>query len=78
MTILAGDFSAKVGKQRHTDRSCLGKFSCGRTNNSRKILIDFCSNNNLFISNSAFQHPACHITTWKSQIKVNNELVKYI
>ena len=26
MTILAGDFNAKVGKRRHTDISCLGKF----------------------------------------------------
>ena len=76
MTILAGDFNAKVGKQRHTDISCLGKFSRGRTNNSGKTLIEFCSINHLFISNSAFQHPARHITTWESQIKVNNKLVK--
>ena len=27
MSILAGDFNAKVGKQRHTDISLLGKFS---------------------------------------------------
>ena len=38
-------------------------------------MIDFCSINHLFISNSAFQHPAQHITTWESQIKVNNKLV---
>ena len=30
MTILVGDFNAKVGKRRHTDISCLGKFSRGR------------------------------------------------
>ena len=76
MTILAGDFNAKVGKQRHTDISCLGKFSRGQTNNSGKTLIDFCSINHLFVSNSAFQHPARHITTWQSQIKVNDKLVK--
>ena len=76
MTILAGDFNAKVGKQRHTDISCLGKFSRGRKNNSGKTLIDFCSINHLFISNSAFQHPPHHITTWESQTKVSNKLVK--
>ena len=76
MTILAGDFNAKVGKRKHTDINCLGKFSRGRTNNSGKTPIDFCSINNLFISNSAFQHPARHITTWESQIKVDNKLVK--
>ena len=76
MTILARDFNAKVGKQRHTDISCSWKFSRGRTNNSGKNLIDFCSISHLFISNSAFQHPARHITTWESQIKVNNKLLK--
>ena len=45
MVILAGDFNAKVGKRRHTDINCLGKFSRGRTNNSGKTLIDFCSIN---------------------------------
>ena len=76
MTILAGDFNAKVGKRRHTDISCLGKFSRGRTNNNGKTLIDFCSINLLFLSNNAFQHPVSHIITWESQIKVNNKFVK--
>ena len=39
-------------------------------------MIDFCSINHLFISNSTFQHPARQITTWGSHIKVNNKLVK--
>ena len=56
--------------------SCLGKFSRGQANNSGKTLKDFCRINHLFISNSAFQDPASHITTWESQIKVNNKLVK--
>ena len=77
MTILAGYFNARVSKKRHTDISCLGKFSVGRINNSMKTtLIKFCSINHPFIGNSAFQHPARHITTWESQIKVNNKLVK--
>ena len=77
MTILARDFNAKVGKQRHTEISCSGKFSRGRTNNSGKTLIDFCSINYLFISNSAFQHPARHITTWESRIKVNKLIINF-
>ena len=76
MTVLAGDFDAKVGKQGHTDISCLGKSSRGRINISGKTLIDFCSINHLFISNSVFQNLARHITTWESQIEVNNKLVK--
>ena len=76
MTVLAGDFNAKVGKQGHTDISCLGKSSRGRINNSGKTLIDFCSINHFFISNSVFQNPVRHITTWESQIEVNNKLVK--
>ena len=54
LTILAGDFNAKVRKGRHTDKSCLGNFSRGRTNNSGKSLIDICSINHCFISNNVF------------------------
>ena len=63
MTILPADFNAKVGERRHIGVTCLGNFSCGRTNNKGKTLIDFCSIIHLFISNSALQHPVHHITT---------------
>ena len=47
MTILAGDFNAKVGKRRHTGISCLERLPLEKT------WIDFCSINHLFISNTS-------------------------
>ena len=41
MTILPGDFNAKVGKRRHIGITCLGDFCRGRTNDKGKTLIYF-------------------------------------
>ena len=73
---LAGDFNAKVGVSTGSE-SCLGKFSRGRRNNSGETLVNFCDSQGLFICNSAFQHPARHITTW-SQHKKDKKTNKMI
>ena len=73
LVLLAGDWNAKVGKSVNPYDTCLGKYSRGIRNNSGQLLIDFCITNDLFITNSAFQHPARHITTWENQrIDPNN------
>ena len=68
MVFIAGDLNAKVGKSTQIE-SCLGRFSRGRRNNSGESLVQFCEANGLFICNSAFQHPARHITTWSQHKK---------
>lgn len=69
MIFLTGDWNAKVGKKtkKHVNDTCLGQYSRGIRNNSGQHLIDFCNINNLFITNSAFQHKAAHITTWENK-----------
>ena len=69
MIFLTGDWNSKVGKKTRKDinDSCLGQFSRGIRNNNGQQLIDFCNMNNLFITNSAFQHKEAHITTWESK-----------
>ena len=37
--------------------------------------LDFCNIHDLFISNSAFQHPARHISTWEFTREVNNKVI---
>ena len=69
ITIVAGDFNAKVGKRINEER-CMGSYSTGERNQSGQLLTDFCERNELFLGNTAFQHPARHITTW-SQQRVN-------
>ena len=76
LLLVAGDFNAKVGK---TDGNtpCLGRFSRGIRNASGQNLIDFNHNNDIFVTNSAFQHPARHITTWECH-RVNKTTNKMI
>ena len=74
MILIAGDFNAKVGK-RNANIPCLGKFSRGRRNKSGESFIDFCNNHSFYITNSSFQHRACHITTWESKITKNNKII---
>ena len=59
---IAGDFNAKVGANGKED--CIGRYSRGRRNMSGQNFIEFCTINDLFITNTAFKHPARHITTW--------------
>ena len=66
LTIVAGDMNSKIGKAKE-DEECCGKYSRGERNKSGQKLIEFCNAEKLFIANSAFKHPARHITTWENQ-----------
>ena len=74
LILIAGDFNAKIGKYRN-DNECVGRFSTGKRNSSGQELIDFCGRNRLFISNSAFEHPVKHRTTWSCKREINNKIV---
>ena len=71
---IAGDFNAEVGKKEDMDM-CLGRYSRGIRNDNGQQLINFCESNQLFVSNSSFQHPAKHQTTWeqKRDIPLHNQ-----
>ena len=64
LMIIAGDMKSKIGKSK--DEECCGKYSKGERNDSGQQFIDFCNSQKLFITNSAFPHPARHVTTWEN------------
>ena len=68
VTFIAGDFNSKIGKKEETER-CIGSWSRGIRNENGIRLTTFCKQNDLIITNSCFQHPAKHITTWSQQRK---------
>ena len=74
--IIAGDFNAKIGKRQDEEEICLGSNSKGKRNINGQILIDFCTEQELLITNSIFKHPSRHITTWESTRRHQNKLVK--
>ena len=63
LVMIGGDFNVEIGKQPERDEIWVGRLGLGRRINASQQLTDFCIMNNLFISNSAFKHPAHHITT---------------
>ena len=75
--IITGDFNAKVGKRTGIE-SCMGRYSRGERNQNGQELINFCEMNSLFICNTAFKHPARHITTWTNQRKGASGEMKFI
>nr|CCA27271.1 endonucleasereverse transcriptase putative [Albugo laibachii Nc14] len=62
---ILGDFNAKIG-QRREGETFLGLYSRGYRNANGIRLRDFCADNDLFLSNTAFyKKRARNITTWQ-------------
>ena len=63
--LIIGDFNARVGLQHnHSRNNVVGPHTTGHINENGQRLLDFCSTNNLLISNTFFQHKHTHQTTW--------------
>ena len=80
ITMIVGDFNSKIGKKEldEDEITCIGKFSRGKRNVSGQHLINFCTINKLFISNSAFCHSARHISTYHNSFSNQaGEVKKY-
>ena len=64
VTIVMGDFNAKVGEQR--DGKTVGPYGLGKRNDRGDKLVDWCNENKMFISNTWFNvHPRRRYT-WTS------------
>ena len=65
MILIAGDFNSRVGSNDSDfPDGCIGPHSRGPRNDNGQTLVDFCESNGLCITNTLFQHPARHKTTW--------------
>ena len=79
LLFIAGDFNAKIGKGIQGD-TCIGQFSKGLRNSNGHTLIELCEEKKLLVSNSAFDHPSRHQTTWIGQIRdrTTGKIINYI
>ena len=68
LLFIAGDFNAKIGKDKEGD-TYIGRFSKGKRNSNGHTIIELREEKKLFVSNSAFDHPSRHQTPWIGQIR---------
>ena len=66
MIIIMGDLNARVGNMQpqETASNSIGPFTVDSTNENGFKLIDFCTINNLIISNTFFKHKTVHQMSW--------------
>ena len=64
MLLIMGEFNARVGNDMLAWRGPLGRFVPTEQNGNGVKLLDFCALNDLAITNTLFQHRACHQYTW--------------
>ena len=68
LTIILGDFNAKVGCRRQGE-TCIGRYAVGQRNENGYALVNFAESHSLLFANTCFCHPARHITTWTGTAK---------
>ena len=66
MLLIMGDFNARLGgnQQQQFLNYVVGPFIVDKENENGTKLIEFCSINNIIVSNTFFQHKLVHQTSW--------------
>ncbi|CAF1574985.1 unnamed protein product [Didymodactylos carnosus] len=79
MVLLMGDFNARVGlQQSQTAGDVIGKHTIDQQNENGQHLVDFCSLNNLIVTNTFFQHKPVHQASWMHPGNKRWRLLDYI
>ena len=80
ITIIAGDFNAKVGERKNDklNHQVVGKYGKGISNSNGNHLLNFSKVNNLKISNTFFKHKLSQRTTWESPNAKHKNQIDFI
>ena len=76
--IIMGDFNARVGRDAEAWNGVLGKHGVGNCNDNERLLFEFCSEQELCITNTIFQQKNSHKTTWMHPRSKHWHLIDYI
>ena len=79
LTIVMGDFNAKVGREWREWEGVIGKFGYGEENERGERLLNFCLNNRLKVMNTAFyQRKGNRKWTWESPDGCTKNMIDFI
>nr|KAG5692954.1 hypothetical protein BaRGS_031532 [Batillaria attramentaria] len=78
MTILMGDFNAKIGSDNTGYENTMGTHGLGQMNENGERFADFCALNRLVIGGSIFPHKRIHKATWRSPDHVTENQIDHI
>lgn len=78
MTILMGDFNAKIGADNTGYNEVMGNQALCHMNKNSKRFADLCSLNQFVIGGSIFPHKQIHKTSWRSPDHVTENQIDHI
>ena len=78
MTILMGDFNAKIGSDNTGYEDVMGTHGLGMMNENGERFADLCALNQLVIGGSIFPHKRIHKATWRSPDHVTENQIDHI
>ncbi|XP_051651908.1 craniofacial development protein 2-like [Manacus candei] len=76
--IILGDFNARVGKNFDAWKGILGKHGFGNCNDNGRLLLEFCAEQQLTITNTIFQQKDSLKTTWMHPRSKHWHLIDYV
>lgn len=73
-----GDFNSRVGRTDNKTANVLGKYGEEKINNNGKRMLQYCTLNDLIISNTFYKHRDIHKYTRTSEKRKENSIIDYI
>ena len=76
--LLLGDFNARVGRDYNTWKKIIGRYGVDNLNSNGELLLSFCAENQLVITNTTFEQPTVHKVSWQHPRSKHWHLIDYI